>query len=206
MPPFEDRVHGHFDERMTTLGKIKSRSLGADSLTLTALNVLVYAQLQGGIKDLASCVLRDLNLRHMSAGEIKPDILKWRNPEDIGRFKAMVDFDMIANASPFASALSRRIRVRGINRRAELNQMSWEAVARIYRGLGLDPGGIEHLRTRIDEIVDDRNAAAHHGALLGVAVALMERHVRDNVFAVETVLTHFSLQVLPFFANRQHER
>jgi hypothetical protein len=206
MPIFQDRIHGHFDERITTLGKIKARSLGADSLTLTALNVLVYAQLEGGIKDLASCVLRDLNLRHMTVGEIRPDILKWRNPDEIDRFRAMVDFEMIAKMSPFAPNLGKRLKVKAINRRAELNQMSWEAITRIYRGLGLDPKEIEPLKTRIDEIVDDRNAAAHHGSLLGVAVAFMEQHVRDNVLAVEAVLTDFSLQLLPFFINRQHAR
>ena len=56
----------------------------------------MYAQLEGGIKDLASCVLRDLNLRHMSVGDIKPELLQWRNPNEINRFRSMVDFNMIA--------------------------------------------------------------------------------------------------------------
>jgi hypothetical protein len=201
MPPFEDRIHAHYDARVTTLGKIKAKSLGADSLTLTALNVLVYAQLEGGIKDLAACVLRDLNLRNMTVGDIRPELLKWRNPNEIDRFRAMVDFNMIATPSPFASALGKRLKVSGIDR-----QMSWEAVKRVYRGLGLDYAGIARLKTKIDEIVGDRNAAAHHGALLGVAASYMEQHVGDNVVAVEGVLTDFSLQLLPFFTNRQHMR
>jgi hypothetical protein len=206
MPSFQDRIYRHFDERTATLGKIKARSLGADGLTLTALNVLVYAQLEGGIKDLASCVLRDINLRNMLVGDISPDILRWRNADDINRFKAMVDFAMIGATSPFASALGRRLKVRGINRRSEMNQMGWETIARIYRGLGLDQKGVARHRVKIDEIVDDRNAAAHYGALLTIGASYMEQHVRDNVFVVEDVLTDFSLQLLPFFANRKHMR
>ena len=86
---------------MSTLGKIKARSLGADVLTLTALKVLVYAQLEGGIKDLASCVVRHVNNRRMSVGDINPRLLLWRNAEDIRRFKSMVTFQMIAAPSPF---------------------------------------------------------------------------------------------------------
>lgn len=206
MPPFEERIQNHLDERTRTLGRIKTRSLGADILTLTAFGVLVYAQLEGGIKDLAACVLRDVNLRRLPVGDIEPRILRWRNPDEINRFKTMVDFDMIALPSPFASALGRRFRVSGINRRSELNQMSWEAIRRVYSGLGLDYTEINHLRTKIDEIVEDRNEAAHHGILPSIAATYMEKQVREKAGVVENVLTDFCLQVLPFFANQMHMR
>ena len=101
MATFQDRIFNYCDTRVSTLGKIKARSLGADLLTLTALKVLVYAQLEGGIKDLASCVLRDLNNRRMVVGEINPRLLEWRNAEDIRQFKSMVTFEMIAAPAPF---------------------------------------------------------------------------------------------------------
>ena len=206
MPTFEESIHNHFDARISTLGRIKARSLGADSLTLTALNVLVYAQLEGGMKDLASCVLRDLNRRPMQLGDIKPEILQWRNPNEINRLKSMVDFKMITMAYPFASFLEKRLKIVAINRRTELNQMSWEAIRRVYGGFGLDCSEIEYCKTKIDQIVDDRNEAAHHGVAPGIAAAFMEKHVRDNVGVVENVLIHFSLQLLPFFTNRLHIR
>ena len=206
MPTFEESVHNHFDARTSILGKIKSRTLGADALTLTALNVLVYAQLDGGIKDLASCVLRDLNRRPLQLGEIKPEILQWRNPHEINRFKSMVDFTMIAQASPFAPALMRRLKVAAINRRTEMNQMGWDTIRRVYSGFGLDVTEIERCKTKIDQIVDDRNEAAHHGVLTDKAASYMEKHVRENVAVVEDVLTHFSLQLLPFFTNRLYVR
>jgi hypothetical protein len=121
MATFETRICNYCDTRVSTLGKIKARSLGADVLTLTALKVLVYAQLEGGIKDLASCVLRDLNNRGMPVGDINPRLLQWRNAEDIRRFKSMVTFEMIAAPSPFGPALGKRLRVNGINRKSELN-------------------------------------------------------------------------------------
>jgi hypothetical protein len=206
MPTFQDRIHSYFDSRVSTLGRIKSRSLGADSLTLTALNVLVYAQLEGGIKDLVSCVLRDLNIRHPPMGEIKPDIVQWRNPDEINRFKAMVDFHMIAKPAPFSAALTKRFRVRGINRRSELNQMSWDAIRRVYKGLGLDYSGVQLFGAKIDQIVNDRNEAAHHGTLPSIAATYMEQQVRDNAMVVEKVLTDFSLRILPFFEDRLHTR
>lgn len=83
MATFKDRIFEYCDTRVSTLGKIKTRSLGADVLTLTALKVLVYAQLEGGIKDLASCVIRDLNNRRMPLSDINPRLLQWRNAEDI---------------------------------------------------------------------------------------------------------------------------
>src|SRR5208283_296045 len=206
MTGFEQKVHSYFDARTSTLGRIKARSMGADSLTLTALGVLVYAQLEGGVKDLAACVLKDPGLRSLTLGEIKPQLLRWRNPGEIDRFKAMLDFDNIATPSPFAAMLAGRFEVKTINRRNELNQMGWEAIKSVYRGLGLDYSEIESLRTKIDEIVDNRNEAAHHGVLKGTAATILEKQVRDNAVVVENVLTHFSLQLLPFFVNRMHKR
>jgi hypothetical protein len=206
MPTFEETIQSHLDARTSTLGRIKTRSLGADSLTLTALGVLVYAQLEGGIKDLTACVLRNLNTRRPPLGEIKPELLRWRNPEELNRFRSMVDFTMIAMPSPFEPALQRRFKVKGINRRNELNQMDGDAIRRVYRGLSLDHTEIEKLATKIDQIVEDRNEAAHHGILPSTAATLMEKHVRENVAVVENVLVDFSLQLLPFFANRLHAR
>jgi hypothetical protein len=206
MPYFEERIQSHLDERTRTLGRIKARSIGADSLTLTALSVLIYAQLEGGIKDLAACVLRDLNLRHLPVGDLKPELLKWRDPDEINRFRSMVDFDMIAATSPFKDALQKRFRVSGINRRKELNQMSWEAIRRVYGGLGLNYVEIDRLKSQIDQIVEDRNQAAHHGVLPRIAATFMEQQVRDKVGVVESVLTDFCLQILPFFTSRLHLR
>jgi hypothetical protein len=145
-------------------------------------------------------------MRRPALGEIKPNLLRWRNPSEINRFKSMVDFNMIAMPSPFAPALIRRFKVSGINRRSELNQMGADAIKKVYSGLGLDSAEIERLRTKIDQIVDDRNEAAHHGLLPTTAATLMEKHVRENVDVVENVLTDFSLQLLPFFSNRLHVR
>jgi hypothetical protein len=206
MTGFEQKVHSYFDARTSTLGRIKARSMGADGLILTALGVLVYAQLEGGVKDLASCVLKDPSLRSLPLGEIKPQLLRWRNPTEIDRLKATLDFDNIATPLPFAAMLARRFEVKGINRRNELNQMGWEAIKSVYKGLSLDYSEIEPLRTKIDEIVDNRNEAAHHGVLKGTTATILEKQVRDNAVVVENVLTHFSLQLLPFFANRMHKR
>jgi hypothetical protein len=206
MPTFEERIHAHFDTRIRTLGRIKTRSLGADSLTLTALNVLVYAQLEGGIKDLAGCVIHDLNARRPPFGDINPGLLRWRNPGEVVRLRSMVDFNMIALHSPFSSALAKRFKVNAINRRNELNQMGWEAIKQVYGGFGLNPSTVLGLRTKLDEIVNDRNEAAHYGVLPGTLGSQMEHHIRDNVFVVENVLTDFSLQILPYFSSKMHLR
>jgi hypothetical protein len=206
MPTFEETILDHFDLRASTLGGIKARSIGADALTLTALNVLVYAQLEGGIKDLATCVLRDLNRRALTLGEIKPGLLQWRNPSEINRFRAIVDFNMVTTPQPFASALGRRAKIAGINRLSELNQMRWKAVRAVYRGLGIDHRDIELLKAKIDQMVDDRNEAAHYGVLPTIGTANLEHHVRDNVRVVENVLTDLSLRILPFFSDRLHLR
>lgn len=206
MPTFEDAIHSHFDERMRTLGRIKTRSLGADTLTLTALNVLVYAQLEGGVKDLASCVLRALNRHNLELGQIKPGILNWRNSDDIARFKAAIDFEQVGTATPFGTLLSKRVKIRPINRRYELNQMGWPAIRTIYRALSLDDTNITPSRATIEQLVDDRNDAAHYGNLPQTAVAPFERLVRSNAAVVELVLTDFSLQLLSFFTKRLHRR
>lgn len=206
MSTFVERVQNCFDSRIRTLGKIKSHSLGADSLTLTALNVLVYAQLEGGMKDLAACVLRDLNNRRLPIGQIKPELIQWRNPSEISRFRSMVDFQMIAQQDPFGAALGRRFKVRGINRRTEMNQMDWDAIRKVYKGFGLDSSNIELMSAKIDQIVEDRNRAAHHGVLPQAAAVMVERHVRENVAVVENVLTDFGIRILPFFEDKLHIR
>src|SRR5580698_636348 len=104
MATFQDRIFNYCDTRVSTLGRIKARSLGADALTLTALKVLVYSQLEGGIKDLASCVLRDVNNRRLTTGVINPKLLQWRNANEIQAFKSMVTFEMVATPSPFGNA------------------------------------------------------------------------------------------------------
>jgi hypothetical protein len=206
MATFEDRIFDYCDTRVSTLGKIKARSLGADVLMLTALKVLVYAQLEGGIKDLASCVLRDLNNRRMPLGDINPKLLQWRNAEDIRQFKSMVTFQMISAPSPFGEALGKRLKVRGINRKSELNQMDWEAIRRVYDGLGLDYSSVEKLRYQITQIVEERNDAAHYGVLPNLGTTLLERQVRENANIVEHVLNDFSLRLLPFFETGLHRR
>jgi hypothetical protein len=201
-----DRICNYCETRVSTLAKTKTKSLGADLLTLTALKVLVYAQLEGGIKDLASCVLRDLNNRRMLVGEINPKLLQWRNAEDIRQFKSMVTFQMIAALAPFGQALGTRLKVNGINRKSELNQMDWEAIRKVYTGFGLDYGSVEKLRGQITLIVQDRNDAAHYGVLPTLGPTLMERQVRENAGIVEDVLTDSSLRLLPFFASNLHRR
>ena len=206
MPSFEERLENLLDDRARTLARIKARSVGADSLTLTALSVLVYAQLEGGIKDLASCVLKDLNLLRPRIGTIKPKLLTWRNPEHIETFKKKVDFEMIAMPSPFASTLAVPFQLKPINRRYEMNQMDWRAIGAVYTGLGLNHTEIDKLRAKIDEIVEDRNQAAHHGVLPATVASDVEREVRKKVDVVENVLVDFCLQLLPFFTNRMHLR
>jgi len=206
MPIFEDTIHNYFDARIQTLGRVKTRSLGADSLTLAALNVLVYSQLEGGVKDLVSCVLHHVNARHMPLSDINPGLLAWRNPDELDRFRSAVDFNMVATPSPFAPLLTRRVKVRSINRRFELNQMGWATIKRVYSGLGLDYTSVEKSKAEIDQLVDDRNEVAHYGAMASVAAKFIEKHIRDNVVVVETVLTDFSIQLLTFFTNRLHMR
>jgi len=206
MATFEERIFEYCDTRVSTLGKIKARSLGADVLMLTALKVLVYAQLEGGIKDLASCVLRNLNSQRLAVGDINPALLQWRNAEDIGRFKSMVTFQMIGRPSPFAGALGKRLKLRGINRQSEFNQMDWTAVRKVYSGLGLDHSSAEKLKSQIAQIVEDRNNAAHYGVLPTLGKTLMEKQVRESADVVEHVLTDFSIQFLPFFTSGLHRR
>lgn len=206
MPLFEDTISSYYDSRITTLARIKTRSLGADTLVLSALNVLAYAQLEGGIKEATSCVIKHINRRNMEVGEIAPRLLKWRNQEEIARFRSLVDFDMIGNTAPFAAALKRKVKINTINRRRELNQMSWANLRTIYDGLGLNRINVYRAAAAIDGLVDVRNEVAHHGVMPPIAATLMEAQVRNNVQMVEDILTDFSLQLLAFFSARMHVR
>jgi hypothetical protein len=185
------------------LASIKTRSLGADALVLSALRVLVYAQLEGGVKDASACVIKHVNARNMELGEIAPKLLKWRNQEEIVRYRSIVDFEMIGDNAPFAAVLKKQVRVKAINRRRELNQMSWVALKRVYDGFGLDRTRVERLAAVIDDLVDARNEAAHHGLM---PKALFESRVRDDAESVADILTDLSLQLLSFFSNRLHRR
>jgi hypothetical protein len=206
MSQFENIVNGYYDARISALARIKSRSLGADTLVLSALTVLAYAQLEGGVKEISACVIKHVNRQKLEWGEIAPRLLNWRNLEDLARFRSAVDFDMIGATSPFFPLLKRRAQIRPINRRRELNQMSWAALKTVYRGFGLDCTNIERSAANIDSLVDARNEAAHHGVMPLIANALLEHQVRENASIVEDVLTDLSLQLLAFFENRLHRR
>ncbi len=175
-------------------------------MTLTALKVLVYAQMEGGVKDLAACLISQVNKRRMPLAEITPRILKWRNLSDLDKFRAMIDFDMLASLSPFSAALQKSARVRPINRRYELNQMDWRSLKDVYNGFGLDTANIEKVKTKIDQIMEDRNQVAHHGQIPATANALAEKHLRENAEVVENVLTDMSLQLLGYFGKGMHRR
>jgi hypothetical protein len=206
MPSFEDIVHHHYDVRISTLGKIKSRSLGADMLTLVALTVLAYAQLEGGVKDLASCVIRHVNYRNLQLGQITPQLLTWRNPDELNQFKSLITFENVAEARPFSKALERRTKIRSIDRRFELNQMGWASLKNVYGGFGLTLTEIERSAAEIDALVEARNQAAHYGIPPSTASSIIENQLRGYVTMVEAVLTDLSLQLLPFFSDRMHLR
>lgn len=206
MAQFEDVINSCYDARTGTLARIKARSLGADTLSLSALTVLAYAQLEGGVKDISACVIKHVNARNMEMGEVAPRLLKWRNQEELARLKSAVDFDMIGTSSPFAALLKKRVRIRPINRHREFNQMSWAALKAVYDGFGLDRTTVERSAASIDDLVDARNEAAHHGSMPKTAAALLEKQVRANVLTVENVLTDLSLQLLDCFSNQMHRR
>jgi RiboL-PSP-HEPN len=206
MPQFENVISSYLDARVSTLARIKTRSLGADTLVLSALTVLVYAQLEGGVKDISGCVIKHVNARNMELGEIAPQLLKWRNKEEIDRLKAMVDFDMIGEPSPFSTGLRRRVKVLPINRHRELNQMGSAAIKRVYEGFGLDDTFVQRSATKIDGLVGARNAAAHHGSVPMTAAVLLEGQVRENLLVVENVLFDLCIQLVTFFSNRKHLR
>ena len=203
---FPEEIQGLLDSRVETLGRIKVRSLGADSLTLTALNVLVYAQLEGGVKDLSARLVRRLNAYNLTFANINPKLLEWRNGKELERFRKTISFSNISSANPFAPLLAEKAKVRPINRRFEFNQMHWEELTSIYSGLGLTVAQIARSRQDISALVEMRNDAAHHGVPSKMAAKLLGELVRQHALAVGTVLTDFSLQLLVFFENKLHRR
>ena len=204
---FEAEIQNLYDERVAILGKIKHRSLGGlDVLTLTALNVLTYAQMEGGIKDIAACTIRNINARHMLLGEISPALLDWRNADELDRLKSAVNFKMAGNQDPFATVLARKVKIRGIHRQREMNQMNSVTLRRVYRGFGISPSGIEIHAAAIDGLVEARNSAAHYGLPSPLANHLLEVQLRDYVKTAEFVLTDFSISLLPYFSVKMHRR
>ena len=206
MGTYEDKVQHIYDSRMGTLAKIKARSLGADNLVLSALNVLVYAQLEGGVKELAAFVIKSINFRNPQVGELAPCLLSWRNPEEIGHFQRAIDFYSISKEQPFRAELQRPVSLRPINRRYELNQMSWLALQGLYRGLGLSDSEVSQHSADIDSLVDERNQIAHQGIPSELASKLLENQLRASAGIVENVLTDLSLHLLNFFSENKHRR
>jgi hypothetical protein len=206
MSLFESAVNARYDTRISTLAAIKARSLGADTLVLSALTVLPYAQLEGGVKDISACVIKHVNRMKLGWGEVSPRLLQWRNQEDLARFRGAVNFDMIGAADPFASLLSRRAQIRPINRRRELNQMTRRALEAVYDGFGLDSRDIKQAAANIDDLVDARNDAAHRGVFPIATANMLERQVREHVSIVENVLTDLALQLFAYFNNGLHRR
>jgi hypothetical protein len=203
---FEATIISHHDARIGTLARIKTRSLGADTLVLSALGVLTYAQLEGGVKDLAACVIKHVNARKLALGQVSPGLLAWRNQDALGKLRSMVDFDMIGMPVPFAAALDKRVKVNAINRKRELNQMSWLSLKAVYLGFGLDYGAVKVLAAKIDELVSARNDAAHHGAMPNLASGMLESQLRENVAVVEDILTDLSARLLEYFKIGMHRR
>jgi hypothetical protein len=113
---------------------------------------------------------------------------------------------MIGAANPFAPLIKKRAQIRPINRRSELNQMTWSALRAVYGGFGLDPKDVEQSAANIDSLVDARNDAAHRGVMPITSAHILEQQVREHVSIVENVLTDLALQVLAYFNNNLHRR
>ena len=206
MGHFEYALTQRLDERIRTLGTIKTRSIGADTLTLTAFRVLVYAQLEGGVKEFVSLVIKHINAKSLQVGELAPHLLQWRNPDYLSKFRAAVNFYTVSLTFPFANLPAKKIKITPLNRRRELNQMGWENLQQVYLGLGLNQTSVKQSAAAIDELVQARNLAAHHGNVPDLERGLLETQVRDEVNIVENVLIDFALQLLPFFSSHMHRR
>jgi len=206
MNPYERAVHAAYDERISTLGKIKARSLDANILMLAALRVLIYAQLEGGIKEQVSLLIRQINAYKLQLGDTSPSILKWRNKRDLSRFKAAISFENISLSFPFGNLTAQRTKITPINRLKEFNQMNSENLAEIYTGLGFNKSIIQQTGSSINDLVGARNDVAHHGVMPKIGKNLLEAQVRGDAAIVETVLTDMTLQNLTFFANGLHRR
>lgn len=206
MSSYEQSVHKLYDDRISTLARIKTRSVDADVLTLTALRVLVYAQLEGGIKEQIAVVIRQINAYKLQLGNTSPALLKWRNKDDLSRFKAAVSFDNISLAFPFGNLPTRRTKVKPLNRVREFNQMNSQSLAEIYSGLKLNSSMISQSVSAVNDLVEARNDAAHHGIMPKTAKKWLETQVRGDAAIVEMILTDIALQMLTFFANGLHLR
>ena len=124
----------------------------------------------------------------------------------IGEIRSAVNFTMVAEASPFASLLSKRARIRGINRRFDMNQMSWSTIRTVYSGFGLDYADVEVRASEIDDLVTARNDVAHHGVPPNFASSVLENQLRNNVALVEDVLVDLAIKLLPYFSTKMHLR
>jgi hypothetical protein len=206
MSAFEEVIHTLYDDRIRILAQIKARSLGADRLTLMALGVLVYAQLEGGIKGVASVAIRHINARNIEIGRLAPKLLEWRNPDDLARFKTAVYFEIIASPSPFEELLLRQTKVRPIDIRYELNQMSWNTLKMVYGGFSITTDDINKYAVEVDDLVNARNDAAHSGLPNNESSTTLEGQLRGKVTVVEAILTDFGLQMLSLFENNLHLR
>jgi len=161
MSPYEQAVHKLYDDRTSTLAGIKARSVDANVLTLTALRVLVYAQLEGGIKEQVALLIRQVNAYKLQLGATSPSLLKWRNNDDLSRFRNAVSFDNFALSFPFGNLAGKRVRITPLNRIREFNQMNSESLAEIYTGLGFDKAAIQPSASAVNDLVGARNDAAH---------------------------------------------
>jgi hypothetical protein len=204
---FESDIQDIYDERIAILGKIKHRSLGAlDVLGLTAFNALAYAQMEGGIKDLSACTIRNINARNMLLGEVAPTLLEWRSADELKRLKSAVNFNMVGHQNPFATVLARKVKIRGIHRHYEMNQMNSATIKRVYRGFGINPSDLENHAASIDELVEARNTAAHYGLPSDLAASLLAVQLRGYVQTAEYVLTDFAIKLIPYFSMKMHKR
>jgi hypothetical protein len=206
MPSFDQDVHAFWDSRTETLAKIKSRSLGADALTLTALNVLIYAQLEGGIKELTSLTIREVNSLQVPLGRVAPCLLAWRNAPEIDRLRKAITFDNVTHHAPLSTELARTIVIRDLSVSSEFNQMNPRSLVKIYSGFHLDQTDLKKTLGRIETLVSARNEAAHNGVLPPLALSLLEQQTRGYVATVEVILTDVSLQLLTLFSKGLHLR
>ena len=203
---YEDRILQLCDDRIRTLARIRIRSFGADVLSLTAMRVMVYSQLEGGVKELVSFVIRQINSYPLQLGEISPALLKWRNSQDINSFRAAVNFDNIASSFPFGNLPAKRVKVRPINRISEFNQMNSQNLTVIYDGLRLNKGVLTTKKSNVDDLVSARNDAAHHGVMPTTAKNFLEAQLRDDATMVEKMLEDLALQFLTFFSSQLFRR
>jgi hypothetical protein len=186
---FLEPIIDSYDERVGLLGRVKVRSLNADDLHLACYHVLVYAQLEGFVKDVVGQLVDYLNKKKSPRMALTAEILRDRTEAAEDELRALLSLDTYADIEDrVRTFMQSSCEIKPLQTKYELNQMNGDTIEKVYRWFGWSTASVSVQILTANDLITVRNSVAHHGRLTKLGTQSSRNELMRSIIAVSLIM------------------